>query len=240
MLLSLQEIGNVNYTGWRLQVPCSKNRPLITQLQAQAQIMEDELKKWKEMVKCRREEFYELNYFNTMQLLKLREELGKVQISEGSHDVSPDVLALLQSISSQITPKIVSDIVCQVITRSEVFEPPAYPEADASSCSLESVQSSKIDREKSRPTVSIADLTNSQKEIMINISARLSCSNQLVLKSFVSLKKESDQSDYERWCSQNLNMDDSEDDSSETDSDETSSSSDSSIAETGIYASCIH
>ncbi len=74
--------------------------------------MEDELSEWKKMVKERRHDFYELNYFSTLQLLTLRKELGTIKNSERIRAVvPPNVIALLQSISSQIT----SDLVCDVV-----------------------------------------------------------------------------------------------------------------------------
>lgn len=244
VLLALQEIGNVNYTGWRLQVPCLNNKLTITRLQDQARIMEHDLCEWKEVVDCKREEFYELNYFNTMQLLSLREEFGKVKLSEGMHAVSPEALAVLQSISSQITAKMVSDAVCDVLTKSttpssvaeQVFECASTVESDA----LKSEQSPNLDSSKCKTTISIDSLTDSQKEMVTNISFKVSCSKQLVLMSFehLGLNGKEDQFDYERWCIKNSEMDDSEDDDSETDLESISSSQPDS-EETGICCTYI-
>ena len=76
--------------------------------------MEDELNEWKELIMIRRKEFYELNYFNTMQLLSLRRELGSLKESECKANVSPEVLILLQSISTKITPAAVTSAVNEV------------------------------------------------------------------------------------------------------------------------------
>ena len=81
--------------------------------------MEDELNEWKELVKTRRKEFYELNYFNTMQLLSLRRELGSLKESECKANVSPEVLLLLQSISTKITPVAVTSAVYRVNDHEE-------------------------------------------------------------------------------------------------------------------------
>lgn len=223
VLTSLQAIGNVYYTGWRLHVPCSRDSATIGILQNQAKRMECELYEWQNKVKLRREEFYELNYFNTMQLLSLRKELGSVKVSEGLHTVCPAVLALLQSISPQITPKIVSETVCQVISRTttqDILEPLPLPMPVASSHSIESAPTPKCEQKKCSKTLSEAYLTNHQKEMMYNISSRLECSFDLVLKSFEYLKAGCEQSEYEHWCLNNLDLDDSEDDSSNMDSDE--------------------
>ena len=112
-------MGNINYTGWVLRVPCSNDSDLVSILQDLAKEMEEELGDWKRLVTNKREDFYELNYYTTVQLLTLRKELGKVMQSGKKDDVSPEVLALLQSISNGITSSIVSDTVCQVTTEDE-------------------------------------------------------------------------------------------------------------------------
>ncbi len=116
VLINLQQVGNVKYTGWILQVPCHINpqdpndTSIISELQDQAKIMENELSEWKEMVKEKRRDFYELNYFSTLQLLTLRKELGTIK-NFSRAVISPNVIVLLQSISSQITSGLVCDIV---------------------------------------------------------------------------------------------------------------------------------
>lgn len=66
--------------------------------------MEKELQTWENEVKHNREEFYELNYYTTPQLLSLRSELGKLKSPVyGIREVRPSVLALLHSISPEIS-----------------------------------------------------------------------------------------------------------------------------------------
>ena len=226
-------------------MPCSTNVGVITELQKQAKEMEDELIQWNALVSRRREEFYELNYFNTMQLLTLRRELGKLG---SNHDVPPDVLALLQGISSQVSPQIVSDTVHQVTTArpataqmaevivsedTEIEEDcmnlPTNIDEEISSisqqlpCTAKHRESPKADTIKFLPNLTEDDLTETQKEILANISSRLNCSKQLVLMAFEECPgNESDRYDYESWCFNNLHKDileDSEDEGSELGSD---------------------
>ena len=243
MLLTLQQVGNVKYTGWTLRVPCSKNVQMIIELQKQAKEMEDELLQWNALVSRRREEFYELNYFNTMQLLTLRRELGKLG---GDHCIAPDVLALLQGISSEVSPQIVSDTVHQVTTATPatvqmaevvacddtemegVIDLPTNIEEEMSSISLQLPdgakprESPKADTNHFLPNLTEDNLTETQKEMMVNISSRLNCSKQLVLTAFEECPGESDRYDYESWCFNNLDKDileESEDEESEPGSD---------------------
>ena len=50
--MALQQSGNVKYTGWLLQVPCSKyDGYKVDDLQQQAKAMEAELHEWQHNVK---------------------------------------------------------------------------------------------------------------------------------------------------------------------------------------------
>ena len=89
---------------------------LVEHLQKQAKEMEDELKRWNDEVSVARKEFYELNYYTTHQLLILRRELGKLKNS-GQTTQQAQVMALLESISMQITPTIVGNVVHQITTQ---------------------------------------------------------------------------------------------------------------------------
>jgi hypothetical protein len=257
VLLTLQQVGNVKYTGWTLRVPCSTDREVITELQKQAKQMEEELSEWKEIVRIRREKYYELNYFNTMQLLALRRELGKLK-ADCHHVISFDVLALLQSISSQVSPVIVSDAVCQVTTKPayttdevevaicedaemkdsvEFSHPDEQKSSDSLLSSRAPNESLQADINKNLPTLTEDDLNEAQKEMAANISSRLYCTKQLVLLAFEECPgDDNDRYDYENWCSNNLNRDildeGSEDEGIESDSDgEASSDSDDSEAD---------
>ena len=121
VLISLQRVGNVKYMGWILQVPCMGDlTAIISKLQILAKVMEHELICWKEEVTQKRGDFYELNYYTTLQLLTLRRELGVIKSKPNSRpvDVTPNVLALLESISTEVTAPHVHAIVQNVISDS--------------------------------------------------------------------------------------------------------------------------
>lgn len=90
----------------------------VSELQSFAKDMESTLEKWEKEVKRSRSCYYELNYFTTLQLLKLRKELGLMrQIPHRAAD--PEVLTLLECISPQITSEVVQDVVGNLsITRA--------------------------------------------------------------------------------------------------------------------------
>jgi hypothetical protein len=110
VLIKLQQAGNVQYIGWRMEFYCQTL--LVEHLQLQAKKMEDELEMWDKEVILARNNFYELNYYTAHQLLVLRSELGRLKIVRQS---SKQVMSLLGSISSAITLTTVTNIVQQVV-----------------------------------------------------------------------------------------------------------------------------
>ena len=114
VLITLQQVGNVLYIGWRMQFYCQQC--LVEELQKQAKKMEDELEMWNKVVAVARKKFYELNYYTTHQLLVLRSELGKMKNSgmASSQSQRAQVMPLLESISSEINPRVVVDTVQQL------------------------------------------------------------------------------------------------------------------------------
>ena len=128
ILITLQEAGNVKYIGWSMEFNC--HAISVDDLRKQAKDMEDELELWNKEVTKTRNEFCELNYYTTRQLLVLRSELAKMKKSGPAIPQSQQaqVIVLLQSISSKVTTKSVEDIVqcitCQLLEGGVDAEPP--------------------------------------------------------------------------------------------------------------------
>ena len=81
-------------------------------LQKLAKDMEDELVEWNKEVTLARKKFYELNYYTMRQLLVLRGELGELKNGRGPQSLKwGQVMALLESISSEITPSALATLV---------------------------------------------------------------------------------------------------------------------------------
>ncbi len=225
VLINLQQVGNVKYTGWILQVPCHINPQdpsdtnIISDLRDQAKEMEDELSEWKEMVKEKRRYFYELNYFSTLQLLTLRKELGTIKNSEKSRAVvPPNVIALLQSISAQITSGLVCDVVHGVALApiTEVMETenvvkddvphqsfnvvPLMDEIMASADKHTSAKSNNL------PDITEEDLSLEERGIMDYTIQRLSYPKLLILKALETYRNiggEWGKYHIQSWCNDN-------------------------------------
>ena len=218
VLLCLQQVGNVQYTGWLLQVPCTPNREVVNALQELATNMELELEKWNENVKCARKKYYELNYYTTLQLLSLREKLGIFKASPVNNVVSPNILVLLQSVRSEIDQALVAKAVRRAISNDgvSIFEHSSVASERSKSHTASMCESidhalGEINKQPhlSKPNLSNEDLNEDQRKTMAHVVSRIHCSEQLVLKSFEALahRMDCDQYDYVRWCAENADLD---------------------------------
>ena len=88
----------------------------VTQLHNFARSMEEALREWENEVKESRSRHYELNYYTTLQLLKLRKELGLLRICPDKL-VIPEILALLESISQNVSSYDVQKIMSELSTQ---------------------------------------------------------------------------------------------------------------------------
>ena len=121
----MQQYGNNKYIGWTVHFPCNVDG-VVEKLQCQASEMEKDLEDWKAELSGHRDQFYELNYFTTPQLLSLREELGQFKTSPNStKPVKSEVMSLLQCLSREITSNLVKDevqVVCAILQEQELAE----------------------------------------------------------------------------------------------------------------------
>lgn len=170
--------------------------------------MECELRKWKGAVFEARHKFYELSYFTTVQLLVLRRELGTLHVT---HDVPPNVLALLQSISSQIQSENIRRVVREVadgrlavelVTAEENEQSMKTPPFGDSTSMFEVGGDNEV-----WPTKKEEDLNAEEKSIMSYVVQKLNCSKMLVLKAFEECPKEDmNRYKYLKWCNENVDV----------------------------------
>ncbi len=223
--------------------------------------MERELSEWKETVKCARQEFYELNYFTTIQLLTLRRELS---MEKASSDIAPNVLFLLQSISSQVTFSGVRSVVNNVVASAAAtqFIPESTMQVDPTedvNCTLqldsanvaslmvsdssEAVSGVKADNDM--PNLRESEISDDQRDILEFVVRALDCSRFLVLKAFEECHgRVMDRYEYRDWCSDKLGEYKFEEESNPSDSEESddddamsvSSSSDSMSEHKFVYS----
>ena len=135
MFLNLQQAGNVEHSGSILIFPCAQydgkqkspvfnervGKQLVELLQDRAKEMEEALNDWEAEIQVARSQYYQLNYYTTLQLLTLRREFGRFKASYSSC-VPTNVLALLHSVLPQITNSTVRDVVWNVTTKLQPFQ----------------------------------------------------------------------------------------------------------------------
>ena len=195
-------MGNVKYIGWKIEFHCQQN--LRKGLQESARKMEEELEKWKEEVKNARNKFQELNYYTTRQLLVLRSELGKLKAPVPVAYHKAQVMALLQSISLDVTPTDVERVVAterrktadrkkpdegatlatvELSSSSSYQQPPASTSEDTlASVDAQTLQDTSVKRAVVK--LSVCDLDPKKLEIFKNITEKHRYPEQFVLRAF--------------------------------------------------------
>ncbi len=198
----------------------AKNR--VATLQEYIRSLDKNLMSWKESVDRAREEYYELNYYTTLQLLELRKELGTLTVTK-HHTLKPRVLMLLQSISPNVTSFVVNDSL-QAMEHSDPMESEERTETIPLSTLLdiplegevvEPTNSSAIDKQSPQqavpllpsrfvlPMLTYEDLSESQQNIYTNCVQMYGHSDSHVLKAFEECGEKATVYDIERWCEDN-------------------------------------
>ena len=273
VLLALRQAGNVAFSGRVVMIRCAmyagedseKEPQFVEDLAAQhvaelstiAKEMENTLEEWENEVKKSRRCYYELNYYTTLQLLRLRKELGLVRNNHHSK-VDPEVLALLHSISQEINSENVFRVVNELEKRrldlhtaaklvqedvndeaSEVHSSTPLTTKENSipgnNSQMQTVEESLEALKDTKPQLTEEDLTNNQREILADLVEYQGYSKRLVLKAFEECHESSNTYDIQAWCIQNegQNFDEDEKDDEAVSSNSGSSGSDSSDEEDG-------
>ncbi len=190
----------MKYSEWNLQVPSNVADDIIRDLQKLSLSMEEELDLWKGELYRARSRFYELNYYTTAQLLVLRKELGAFKKLEL---LSPDVLALLQSISCQVLFDNIRDAVAEIVS---IQESKIHFTTKVEERKKEQEVKKELNIHASS-TLSPPDsnLTIKQREILSYVTKQLNCPDSLVLKAFEEChEQEWNRYDYVKWCTDHL------------------------------------
>ena len=239
VLLDLQKAGNVTYSGWKVSFDCAtyivigsgekeevqlqmeSAEQRVKELQAYAKKMEKDLVMWEREVKKLRSHHYELNYYTTLQLLRLRKELGLVR-QNPTKMIDPQILALLESISPAVTSDSVRNIISNLkeelldlpeettqveptdIAITEDLSDSPLESTELLTAALEPVEMSSPNlssmRTSDRPHLTKNDLTDSQIKIFIDLVEYKEYSPLLVLKAIEQLPATCNQYDIQDWC----------------------------------------
>lgn len=226
----------------------------VKELQAYAKKMEEDLNMWENEVKESRNRHYELNYYTTLQLLRLRKELGLVQQTP-TKLVDPQVLALLESISPNVTSDSVQNVInslekqllalqvaATLVPEEDIQVEPADIEITEDlnstplSIELDTVAPTAVEMPSpslssvrrlttsNRPHLTENDLTDSQKEIFTDLVEYKEYPRLLVLKAFEQLPDNANRYDIQDWCDESDGIYNFEDEEEEVEIETTTSS----------------
>ena len=220
----------MKYIGWSLQVPCSAKSNLIDRLQDQINEMEAELESWNHSVKCMRDDYYELNYYTTSQMLTLRQSLAKFKYTEAVN-LEAEILFLLQSINPEVESKLVEGAIVVVIKETLDFEETEVTKKVDDGESRDNIEKpSKIDGKlrndlpKELECANEKELSENQKMMMTFVIQKMKFTENLVLKALEKYPNIEDKVDFLPLCVKLHNENSDSEDASCSDESETSSS----------------
>ena len=191
---------------------CSEDH--VSELQDQAQLMEQEHHKWEQHVNEAREQFYAMNYYTTTQLLYLQKELGTLKCSDFTSSLNHQALLLLQSISYEMTANVALEIIshclkgnkeaCSVTNNDTSSTLCSVIAKDATQLKNENSESNMVSTKVSMRSSRIAVLTTAQRELYDNLSESLHYNPDLVLKGLEECEVQ-DVFELSNWCNEHLN-----------------------------------
>ena len=222
--------------GQELQLQEEMAKQHVAELNTRAKEMENALIEWEDEVKKSRSRYYELNYYTTRQLLRLRKELG-LSRHNPHRQIDPEVLALLQSISQDVTSESVYSVLTNLekvkvdlqavasLVPHEAYEdevetqlsdsemPPLEPEEPGPSDAhpVENLPESPTltvlpSSGTVKPQLTEQELNDVQKQILTDMVEYQDYSRLLVLKAFEECDEMANAYDIEVWCGENENL----------------------------------
>ena len=202
-------------------LPCHHDNNLVDLLTDTLDKMIYDLEEWQREVAEARNQFYCLNYYTTQQLLLLRKELSHFTDHNYRGDLKPDVLALLQSLSKDISHQDLHIVVTDI---REIFD--NWDDENEDSLNLdpsidESYSPDTILNESNRqadiialklhsssvpyyPQLTSSDLAEKQRVILDNLVQSFGFSEKLILLAFERIDKPDIEEAVEDWCNQHV------------------------------------
>ncbi|XP_022803330.1 E3 ubiquitin-protein ligase rnf213-alpha-like isoform X2 [Stylophora pistillata] len=218
--INLYESGFVHLMNWNREFQCeddfSEGKCIAKDLEDESKGMETCFFNWKKKVSDAREEFRELNFFTTKQLMMLRKEIATVCHSSGLDISNIQVLALLESVRPNCTSEQLKSAIqrafkdtdildnikgtaelptfssvplqYEMVTRRSVFE----KVSSSTGISTFPVQVASGKKPKTRKTSKI--------QSFLNAAADKGFSEQIALAAMASLGVDAEEDDLLIWC----------------------------------------
>ena len=207
---------------WVLRFPCTlpyHDDDLVDLLTHILNDMTIDLEEWQGEVAEARNQFYCLNYYTTQQLLLLRKELSHFTDHSFCGDLKPDVLALLQSLSKDISHQNLHKVVTHMREMFDNWDDENEDSLKSDPSIDKSYSPDTTPNESSReadiiasklhsssvpyyPQLTSSDLTEKQSVILDNLVQSYGFSEKLILLAFERVAKPDIEEAVEEWCNQ--------------------------------------
>ncbi|PFX17552.1 E3 ubiquitin-protein ligase RNF213, partial [Stylophora pistillata] len=220
--INLYESGFVHRMDWNGEFHCENDfvegKSIAKDLEDESKSMETCYSNWKKKVSDAREEFRELNFFTTQQLMTLRKEIATVCHSSGLDVNSVQVLTLLESVRPNCTNEHLKSAIqrafkdtglldntkgpgelpsfspdplqYEMVTRRSVFE----KASSSTGIGVHPVQAASVKKLKPKPK------KTSKIESFLNAAAEEGFSEQIALAALASLGVDAEEDDLLYWC----------------------------------------
>ncbi|XP_022801884.1 E3 ubiquitin-protein ligase rnf213-alpha-like, partial [Stylophora pistillata] len=218
--INLYESGFVHRMDWNREFHCENDfvegKSIAKDLEDESKSMETCYSNWKKMVSDAREEFRELNFFTTQQLMTLRKEIATVCHSSGLAVNNVQVLTLLESVRPNCTNEHLKSAIqrafkdkglldntkgpaelpsfspdplqYEMVTRRSVFEKASY----STGIGVPPVHAAFVKKPKQKKTSKI--------QSFLNVAADEGFSEQIALAALASLGVDAEEDDLLYWC----------------------------------------
>ena len=225
--INLSESGFVHLMDWNQEFRCSRDQlegeSISLELARVGKAMEADLSKWKQKVSDARKEYRELNFFNTQQLMLLREEIARACHRSPFKVGNPQVFTLLESVRPGLYTKHLMEAVQRAFKGTNLLEQakdttgilPSFSLAPHHVDSQESLYRNKnympstaglTAHVQSAPVKKPTPKGLSKIQRFLNTAENEGYSEQVALCALASLGVEAEEDDWLLWC-----LDDSDD-----------------------------
>ena len=215
--INLLESGSVDRMDWNQEFRCSRDQlegeSISKELARVSTAMEAHLSKWKRKVSDAREEYRELNFFNTQQLLLLRKEIARACHKSQFQVENPQVFTLLESVRPGLYTEHLMEAVQRAFKGTNLLEQakgstgilPSFSVVPGQVNSQESLYRNNNDmpltaHRQSAPVKKPAPKGFSKIQQFLNTAENEGYSEQVALCALASLGVEAEEDDLLLWC----------------------------------------
>ena len=218
--INLSESGFVHRLHWYKQFDCSKDQfegeSIANELATESTSMENCYSNWKKKVSDARQEYRELNFFTTQQMMLLRKELASVCHSKDLLVSNLQVLTLLESVRPKLDTDQLKSAIERAFRETELLDKakgtadlpsfsqvPSEGEFGTTSSASDNniyIRTSPSTVASTSPIPKPKPKVTSKIQEFLNTAADEGYSEQVALAALASLGLDADEDDLLLWC----------------------------------------